>query len=114
MVGGKRRREGSQKRAIRRLRDRDNFHRLSIGARRVAEVLDGRRSQHEDRHELLARKLQYPRGSGCVSGIDQSTKLGEVTVGWRYRKSIGPPFFCITPDFLADSVCRFSLLRLRH
>ena len=28
----KRRREGSQKRAIRRLRVRDNFHRLSIGA----------------------------------------------------------------------------------
>ena len=32
MVGGKRRREGSQKRAIRRLRDRGNFHGLSIGA----------------------------------------------------------------------------------
>jgi hypothetical protein len=32
MVGAKRRREGSQKRAIRRLRDRDNFHWLSIGA----------------------------------------------------------------------------------
>jgi hypothetical protein len=32
MVGRKRRREGSQKRAIRRLRDRGNFHRLSIGA----------------------------------------------------------------------------------
>ena len=32
MVGGKPRREGSQKRAIRRLRDRDHFHRLFIGA----------------------------------------------------------------------------------
>src|SRR5271165_4009010 len=41
----------------------------------------GRRSQHEDRRALLARKLHYPRGSGCVSGIDQRTKLGEVTVG---------------------------------
>ena len=30
--GEKRRREGGQKRAIRRLRDRGNFHRLSIGA----------------------------------------------------------------------------------
>jgi hypothetical protein len=32
MVGGKPRRESSQKRAIRRLRDRDHFHRLFIGA----------------------------------------------------------------------------------
>ena len=64
MVGAKRRREGSQKRAIRGLRDQDNFHRLSIGRCRVAEVLDGRRSQHEDRHALLARKLHYPGGSG--------------------------------------------------
>jgi hypothetical protein len=31
VVGGKRRRERSQKRAIRRIRERDNFHGLSIG-----------------------------------------------------------------------------------
>src|SRR5271165_3161844 len=80
MVGGKPRREGSQKRAIRRLRDRDHFYRLFIGACRASEVLDGRLSQHADPHELLARKLHYPRRSGCVSPIDQRTKLGVVPV----------------------------------
>src|SRR6516162_8085095 len=82
MVGAKRRREGSQKRAIRGLRDQDNFHRLSIGRCRVAEVLDGRRSQHEDRHALLARKLSLPwrkRFPSLESTI--RTGFGEVTGG---------------------------------
>ena len=34
-----------------------------------------------DWHMLLARKLHYPRRSGCVSRIDQRTKLGVVPVG---------------------------------
>ncbi len=31
---------------------------------------DDRRSQHEDRHAVLARKLRDPRGSDCVSGSE--------------------------------------------
>ena len=62
------------------------------------KFLDGRRSQHEDRRALLAWELHYPRGSGCVSGIDQRTKLGESDCGLAIpkihrprRSSASPP-----------------------
>ena len=92
------------------------FTGFPFGRCRVAEVLDGRRSQHEDRHALLARKLSLPwrkRFPFLESTI--RTKFGEVTGGLTMLKNPSTsPFCCITPDFLADFRLSVHLFRLRQ
>ena len=54
-----------------------------------AEVLDDPLSQHKGRVvQLCRRKVLNPRGNGCFCRIARTAELGEMTVGFRFRKRI--------------------------
>jgi hypothetical protein len=80
-----------------------------------AEVLDDPLSQHKGRVvQLCRRKVLDPRGSGCFRRIARRAELGEMTVGFRFRKRIrlGKGIWRLT--FARERLAQRRRQRARH